>query len=149
MFWETKKDEIVNEKFDAGITRIIGGMSNKIFLLRFLWISASINLAVWLCVVFFHQAVNQAYTRVFDLSDKIGVGILVFPLMFGFFIAYSLCRLKFPDLEENELQSEMMASYSYQAHSMRRWYIWLFSILGGVLNVVLLFLVNLYLNDQL
>ncbi|HEX8369445.1 MAG TPA: hypothetical protein VF604_12945 [Pyrinomonadaceae bacterium] len=149
MFRETKKDEIVNEKFDAGFTELIDSLSNKTNLFRFLWICIALNAVLWLCVFFFHEFVNERYRQLFDASNKVGIGILFFPLALGFFIIYALCRIKFPDLEENNLQSEMMASYSYQAHSLKRWYIWLFSIAGGVLNVVLLFLVNFYLNDQL
>ncbi|HEX8250328.1 MAG TPA: hypothetical protein VF599_19295 [Pyrinomonadaceae bacterium] len=149
MFGETEKDEIVNEKFDRAVSGLADNLSDKTFLYRFLWIAVAVNAVTWLCVLFFHESVNQAYSRVFDISNKIGIAVLGFPLTFGFCLIYSLCRIKFPDLEENNLQSEMMASYGYQSHSLKRWYIWLFSILGGVLNVVLLFLVNLYLNDQL
>jgi hypothetical protein len=147
MFWETEKEERQNEDFDKVVSGLVGNLSDKIFLYRFLWISIALDLLIWLCVVIFHEAVGEAYARVFNLSGKIGIVVLGFPLMFGFFISYSLCRLKFPDIEENDLQSEMMASYNYQRHSLKRWYIWLFSILGGILNVVLLFMVNLYLND--
>jgi hypothetical protein len=149
MFWETKKDEIANEKFDESLTKIVDGLSNRKSLFRFLWIFAALNVFIWITVSLFHNFVNERFRQIFDISDKAGLGILLVPFFIGIFITYSLCRLKFPDIEENKLQSEMMASYSYQAHSMKRWYIWLFSIFGGVLNVVLLVLLNLYLNEQL
>ena len=149
MFWETKKDEIANEKFDESLTKIVDGLSNRKSLFRFLWIFAALNVFIWITVSLFHKFVNERFRQIFDISDKAGLGILLVPFFIGIFITYSLCRLKFPDIEENKLQSEMMASYSYQAHSMKRWYIWLFSIFGGVLNVVLLVLLNLYLNEQL
>ena len=41
----------------------------------------------------------------------------------------------------------MMASFNYQAHSTKRWFVWLFSILVGVGNVALLALVTLFLNN--
>ena len=149
MFWETKKDEIANEKFDESLTKIVDGLSNRKSLFLFLWIFAALNVFIWITVSLFHNFVNERFRQIFDISDKAGLGILLVPFFIGIFITYSLCRLKFPDIEENKLQSEMMASYSYQAHSMKRWYIWLFSIFGGVLNVVLLVLLNLYLNEQL
>jgi hypothetical protein len=149
MFWESEKDEKRNEQFDSGLTELVDVLSNRSSLFRFLWFCVALNLVLWLCVFIFHEFVNERYRQLFGASDKIGIGVLFIPLALGFFITYSLCRLKFPDIEENNLQSEMMASYNYQSHSLKRWYIWLFSILSGVLNVVLLFLVNLYLNDQL
>jgi hypothetical protein len=147
MFWEDEKEEKRNEKFDAGLSRLVDGLSDRTSLFRFLWICIALNAVLWLFALFFHEFVNERYTQLLGVSDKIGIGVLFIPLALGFFITYSLCRIKFPDIEENNLQSEMMASYNYQSQSLKRWYIWLFSILGGVLNVVLLFLVNLYLND--
>lgn len=149
MFWKTKKDEIANEKFDRAVSSFVEGLSNRAFLLRCLWLFASVNIVAWLGVMFFYERVFEAFSRLFDLNNKVGVAILGVPLTLGFLITYSLCRLKFPDIEENNLQSEMMSSYNYQSHSMKRWYIWLFSICGGVLNVVLLCLANLYLNRGL
>jgi hypothetical protein len=149
MFWEDEKEEKRNEKFDADLSRLVDGLSDRTSLFRFLWICIALNAVLWLCALLFHEFVNERYRQIFNISDKIGIGVLFIPLAAGFFIIYSLCRIKFPDIEENNLQSEMMASYNYQSQSLKRWYIWLFSILGGVLNVVLLFLVNLYLNDQL
>jgi hypothetical protein len=76
---------------------------------------------------------------IFGLSDKLGISILGFPFGFGLFTAYCLCRLKFPDIEDTKnLESEMRASFNYQSHSTKRWFIWLFSILFGVINVILL-----------
>jgi hypothetical protein len=146
MFWEDEKEEKRNEKFDAGLSRLVDGLSDRTNLFRFLWICIALNVVLWLCVFFFHEFVNERYRQLFGVSDKIAIGVLFIPLALGFFITYSLCRLKFPDIEENNLQSEMMASFNYQSQSLKRWYIWLFSSLGGVFNVVLLFLVNLYLN---
>jgi ABC-type antimicrobial peptide transport system permease subunit len=82
---------------------------------------------------------------IFGLSDKLGISILGFPFGFGLFTAYCLCRLKFPDIEDTKnLESEMMASFNYQSHSTKRWFIWLFSILFGVINVILLVLTTLF-----
>jgi len=149
MFWESEEDEKLNEKFDAGLSGLVDGLSDRTRLFRFLWISIALNIVLWLSVIFFHEFVNERYRQLLGASNKIGIGVLIIPLALGFFITYSLCRIKFPDIEENKLQSEMMSSYNYQSRSMKRWYIWLFSICGGVLNAVLLILANLYLNDQL
>jgi hypothetical protein len=146
MFWEDEKEEKRNEKFDKAVSGFVDDLSNRTLLFRYLLLGVSLNAALWLVVLVFYETVNQGFIRLFNLNNKIAVLVLGFPLMFGFLITYTLCRLKFPDIEDNNLQSEIMASYAYQAHSLKRWYIWLFSSLGGVLNVVLLFLVNLYLN---
>ena len=75
--------------------------------------------------------------------------ILGVPLGLGLFAAYCLLRIRFPDVEDNKnLASEMMASFTYQADSTRRWYIWLFSIVAGLANVALLILADLYLSGQ-
>ncbi|HSK73854.1 MAG TPA: hypothetical protein VK892_19305 [Pyrinomonadaceae bacterium] len=96
------------------------------------------------------KLVYESFSLIFGLSDKLGISLLGFPFGFGLFIAYCLARLKFPDIEDNKnLESDMMASFSYQANSTKRWFIWLFSILAGVINVILLVLVTLLLNNQI
>ncbi|HEX9960125.1 MAG TPA: hypothetical protein VGB00_04300, partial [Pyrinomonadaceae bacterium] len=112
MFWEDEKEEKRNEKFDAGLTKLVDVLSVRSSLFRFLWICISLNVVLWLCNFFFHEFVNGRYRQLFGASNKIAIGVLFIPLALGFFITYTLCRLKFPDIEENNLQSEMMATYN-------------------------------------
>ena len=52
--------------------------------------------------------------------------------------------------EDNQnLQSEIMASFNHQSHSTKRWFIWLFSIWVGVIGVLLLIFVNLRLSNHI
>lgn len=149
MFGQSGKDEKRDESFDRSITEMVEALAHKPALFRFLRNFVVLNTIIWLVSLFFYERVNRYYFQVFDSSNEAGIGILLVPFLLGAFITYALCRLKFPDIEDNKLQSEMMASYSYQAHSTKRWYVWLFSILGGVFNAVLIVLVNLYLNGRL
>lgn len=150
MFWNHEKRERENEKIAAGYSRIVEDLGNRRLLFRFLWICLSGNILVWLCVFFIPNLVYKFSSLVFGLSDKIGWILLGFPFGFGLFSAYCLARLKFSDIEDNKnLESEMMASFNYQSHSTKRWFVWLFSILIGIINVALLVLTTLFLNDQI
>lgn len=148
MFWGSEKREKENEKIAANYSQIAEDLGDKSFLFPFLWICIIGNIAVWLSVFLMPNLVYEGFSLVFGLSDKLGISLLGFPFGFGLFTAYCVARLKFPDVEDNKnLESEIMASFSYQANSTKRWFIWLFSILAGITNVILLVLVTLYLND--
>lgn len=149
MFWQSEKDEKRDEHIDKSITEIVEALSDKSVLYRFLRNCTVLNTIVWFVAVFFYEAANYYYLQIAGMSNEAGIGILLVPFFLGTFITYSLWRLKFPDIEDNNLQSGMMASYSYQSHSMKRWYIWFFSLVGGVANVILLCLVNVCLNEWL
>ena len=150
MFWETKKSEKENEKIAASYSQIVEDLGNRRFLFRFLWICLAGNIVIWLCVLLLPNLVYKVFSSIFDSSDKIAVILLGFPFGFGLFSAYCLARLKFSDIEDNKnLESEMMASFNYQSHSTKRWFVWLFSILIGIINVALLVLTTLFLNDRI
>lgn len=149
MFWETDKSEKENAEIAAGYSQIVEDLGDRRLLLRFLWICLAGLVAAWLSVVLLPNLVYQYFSLIFDLSDKLGIAVLGLPFGLGLFTAYCLFRLKFPDVEDNKnLNSEMMASFSYQSDSTRRWFIWLFSILFGVINVALLILTTLFLSDR-
>ena len=150
MFWESKKQEKENEQLAANHSQIVQDLGDKQILFRFLWICLTGNIIIWLCVFLIPNLVYKFSSLVFGLSDKIGVALLGFPFGFGLFFAYCLARLKFPDVEDdNNLESEMMSSFNYQTRSTKRWFIWLFSILVGVTNVVFLVLTTLVLSGQI
>jgi hypothetical protein len=76
--------------------------------------------------------------------------VLGIPFGFGLYLTYCIFRLRLPDIEDNtRLDSEVMASFAYQKESTKRWFVWLFSVLGGVVNVLLLILANMYFADEL
>ena len=150
MFWNHKKRERENEKLAANHSQIIEDLADRRLLLRFLWICLAGNIIIWLCVFLIPNPVYKFSSLIFGLSDKIGWLLLGIPFGFGLFSAYCLARLKFSDIEDNKnLESGMMASFNYQSHSTKRWFVWLFSILIGVINVALLVLTTLFLSDQI
>ena len=150
MFWETKKSEKQNEALDRNLTEIVENLGQRAALLRFLAVCLTGNALVWLAVLAAPQLTHQGFGLAFSLSDKVGMAALGLPFGFGLFAAYCLLRLRFPDVEENKnLDSDMMASFQYQAHSSKRWFIWMASVLCGVINVLLLIGADLYLTDSL
>ncbi len=150
MFWESEKQEKENDKAGAQLSTLLEELRHKYLLRRFLFLCAAGNILAWLLDLLMPEAVNRIFGWIFAVSDKIGASVLGFPFGFALFTAYCLCCLKMPDVEENKtLQSDMISSFNYQADSMRRWFVWLFSITVGIVNVALLVLANLYLNDQL
>ena len=150
MFWESKKSEKEDEKITAYQSQAIENLSDRQTLFRFLLICVLANAIIWFSVLIFPSFVHEKFSRIFDVSDKLAIALLGFPFGFGLFAAYSLCRLKFSDVEDNKnLESDMMSSFNYQSNSTKRWFVWLFSIVVGVLNLAFLILVNLMLSNNL
>ncbi len=146
MFWKANDDSFINQKLSLAVEALENGATLK----RFLLICIVGNISVWLFATIFANFANERFMSVFNVSNKVGAMILGVPFGFAMWITYSLCRLKMPNLEDNKaLNSEMMSSFTYQRDSTRRWTVWLFAIIVGVLNVFGLIFVNLYLSDQL
>ena len=130
------------------LIEMVEALADRRFLNRFLLLCVSLNVVCWLVTILFADWVFEAMSRI--LPDKIGALLLGVPFGLGMYITYMLIRIKTPDIEDNrQLDSEMMASFSYQAHSTKRWFVWMFAVIGGVLNVLLLIAVNMYFADQI
>lgn len=136
--WRPFGKEENDERFAERLNDSIEAMSDRRVLLRFLFVGAVLNVLIWLCVIIFPGDVREAFSRVNEASDKLSKVILALVFGLGMWVTYSLFRLKFPDIEEQRLDAEVMGSFAYQAHSSKRWMIWLFSVVGGVLNLLLL-----------
>jgi hypothetical protein len=150
MFRKTEKSEKEDEKIAANIVQLVEDLGNKRLLLRFLWVCIFGNAFIWLSVLVLPNLVDTGFSVLFEFSDKLGIGALGIPFGFGLYTAYCLCRLKFPDVEDNKsLDSEILSSFNYQLQSKKRWFIWLFSILVGVFNVVSMVLTTLFLNNRI
>ncbi|MGH9819441.1 MAG: hypothetical protein ACRD43_04660, partial [Pyrinomonadaceae bacterium] len=80
-----------------------------------------------------------------DIDDKIAFVVIAIVLGLGMWLTYSLCRLKFPDLENPNFDDEVFASFNYSLHSTKRWRVWLIAVIGGVLNALLLVTVEIFL----
>ena len=126
------------ERLGQQINNLLGDMSVRKKLLRMLYIFGSINLAIWLCCLVFAFDVREAFERVNELNQKFSIIVLAVPFALGMLITYGAFRIKFPDVEEVELDSDVFGSYSYQRDSQKRWLVWLFSTVGGIINLFLL-----------
>jgi hypothetical protein len=134
-----------DEKFAEIVGRNVDALSDRRTLNFYVAALSGLNLAIWLSVIIFPQYVSDAWATVTDLNDRIGLVILAFIFGIGLWLTYSLFRLKFPDLEGPNFDEELLASYSYSLHSSKRWRIWLFSVVGGVMNVLLLVATTIFL----
>lgn len=71
------------------------------------------------------------------------------PFGFGLYLAYTIFRIKMPDVEENKtLNSDFMGSMDYQTAANKRYYVWTASILAGVLNAILITIMCLTLDSK-
>lgn len=149
MFGETKKDAKRNEQFDKNISQFVEDMSDRSVSKGFLILSSVALIISWLFVLLFSNFAVFFYDKLGGFSSKPVFFVLFVPFLAGFVFAYSVFRLKFPDMEENKLlESDLMASLDYQNNSNKRWLLWIFSILTGLANVVLLIIVSSALNKN-
>lgn len=143
MFREDRKtDEAIAKNF----TSVVDSMADRNFLWRLFLIGILTNFLIWSAIFLMPEKIYQGFSLVSSLSDKLGIGLLGIPLFLTAFTVYALFRFKFPDIEEQKLDSEMMSTYSYQKHSAKRFWIWIGSISIGVVNTLLLIFADLYLQ---
>ena len=115
-------------------------MSDRRTLLRFIWILGTINLLIWASVLIVPADVRQAFDTVSAMNRKFGGLVLAIIFGLGMWLSYSLFRLKFPDIEEQQLDADIMGSFAYQSDSTKKYRVWLFSAVGGIVNVALMVL---------
>lgn len=139
------RQERRDEEFASVLIHNIEAMSDRRTLRVFLAILTALNGFIWLSVILFPGDVKHAWAVVTNLDDKIAAVIIAMVFGLGMWLTYSLFRLKFPDLESPKFGDEVLASFNYSLHSTKRWRIWLVSVIGGVLNVLLLIFVDIFL----
>jgi hypothetical protein len=135
-----------DSKIAAGMNRVIEELSDRRTIYRVLIFLGICNVLLWIAVVIFPSNIRNLFETVIGASDKIGMALLGIPFGLGLYLTYSVFRLKFPDVEEQNIESAPMGSYGYHAHSNRRWMVWVFSVVGGILNVLFLILVDIGLS---
>ena len=143
MFQEDSKRDA---KIAANFTTVADSMSDRKALQILILIGVLANLLIWFAVLMMPEKIFQAVYLISSLSNKIGLGILGIPLLFTSFTVYWLFRLKFPDIEEHDLDSEMMSTFTYQANSAKRFWIWIGSFSVGIINTLMLVIADLYLQ---
>ena len=129
------------------LSRGLEAMSDGRTLRRYTAILAGLNILIWAAVLLTPHDVRYAFVQAQDLNRKISAIVFGLVLGIGMFFAYSLLRLRFPDVENQNLEADVMATYSYQAHSTFRWRVWLASAVFGVVNLLLLIAVDLWLTS--
>jgi hypothetical protein len=135
-----------DEEVAALVSRNIDAMSNRRTLRLYVAALAAANALVWLSVIVFPKDVGRAWESVNDLNEKIGLAVLAIVFGLGLWLTYSLFRLKFPDLEDPAFEEDVLASFNYSLHSTKRWRVWLVSVIGGVLNVLMLIFLDVFLS---
>ena len=144
-FWFSDDDE--DSRSAENLIRGIDAMSDRRTLRFYTAILAGLDLLIWAAVLLVPHDVRDAFTRVGGLNQKISVVVLGLVLGIGLFLAYSLLRLKFPQVEDQDFEADVMATYSYQSHSTFRWRVWLASTIFGVTNLLLMIVTNLWLTS--
>ena len=137
MFGRTDEDD---DRVADTISRGVESMSDHNTLVRFIWITGAINTLIWASVLIVPADVRDGFERVWTLNQKIDIIVLGLVFGLGMLLTYALFRLKFPDLEEQRLDADVMGSFAYQSDATKRFRVWLFSAIGGVVNVLLLIL---------
>ena len=147
MFGESKKQAKINADFDKNLSQFVDDMAHRRVQRGFLFIAGAVLGLSWLCVFLFSNFAVYFFDKLGGIASKPVFFLLCIPFLAGFAFAYSICRMKFPDMEENKLlESDLMASLDYQSSSNKRRFLWIFSILTGLLNVILLAIVSSVLN---
>ena len=149
MFWNTEKNEKINAEFDENFSDFMEVLANRAWLWRVLSFCLFCLFSVWAFVIFFSN-VFLAIVRVLGgFASKQTLLLLGIPFILGIVSAYSIFRLKFPDIEENKLlESDLMASIKYEQNANKRWFIWIFSILFGLINILLVIFTAIFLEDN-
>lgn len=139
-----KRDDLVAKAVDHGVE----ALSDRKTLIGYLALILSLNIILWAAVIFRPYEMREAAESVNTTSNMILV--IIFGVIFGFgmWITYSLLRLKFPKIEEHNLESGVMATLAYQDQSSKRWFVWLVSVIGGVTNLLSMILIDILLTDN-
>lgn len=150
MFQPTKKSEKQDAEIARSLAETIDDLGNAGRRKNFFLLCISVNVIIWLTSVLFADYVYDGYSTVIVLSNKIAIAGLGIPFSLGLYSAYTALRMRFTDVEDNKhLGSDMMASFSYQESSTKRWTVWVISAAAGVLNVLGLVLITSYMADRI
>ncbi len=137
-----------DEEFAAIWNGAVDAMSDRRTLWRFLGILATANSVIWLSVIIFPRNVSNAWSKVTDVNDKFGALVVAIIFGIGLWLTYSILRLRIPDVEDQTLDAEIFGSVTYHARANKRFFVWLFSTVGGVVNVLGIVIVELALSGN-
>jgi len=139
------------EKKDDGpaadyVNLLVEQMADRTKLYRALIIFGGLNLLIWLGILVFPSDVSVAFAKVNDLDPKMGFIVIAFIFGIGLFFSYGAIKLIFPDVEDVRLERTPMASFGYGEQAQKRWMVWLFAVIGGVLNLLWMIIVDIGLS---
>lgn len=144
-FWN---DEDGDERTAANLNHALQRMADRTVLKRFFFVCLGLNVLIWISVLLFPRDVHGAFRSVHDASNKLSSTVLGLIFGIGMFLAYTIFRLRFPDIEEQDFNADVMATFAYQSRSTRRWRVWLVSTAFGVVNLILLVGLDLWLTSR-
>lgn len=137
IFGPTKKSERQDEETAATLVEVSEALGIESVRRRFFRRFALFNLAIWAIAAIFSSWLYYLFTEVFSLTDTPGVLAVVVPMIVGFFGAYAFLRGRVSGVEDNkQLESDMMATYQYNADAAKRWFVWVGSVTFGLLNAL-------------
>jgi hypothetical protein len=142
-FTKEDSDDRLAEKMNANVE----AMSDRRVLVRYVLVLGAVNLLIWVSVLIFSGSVRDGFSQVWEASDRIAKLVLAIVFGIGMWLTYALFRLKFPDIEEQRLDAEVMGSFAYQSNSTKRWMVWILSAVGGLINVGLLVAVAMVISS--
>ena len=143
------KHDSRDEEFANLINRNLDALRDRDTLHLYTAILACLNAAVWFSLIFFPRGVRNGLNTVGDLDEKIVSVVIAIVFALGFWLTYVLFRMKFPDLEDPKFDDEVFASFHYSRHSVKRFRVWVASTVGGILNVIVLWLIMLCYAGQI
>lgn len=92
------------------LIRGIEALADRQTLYRSIIVFGALNLILWLAVLIFPSAVRSAWESLNKVSGKIAMAALGIPFGLGLYFTYSLFRLKFADIEDQNMESAPMGS---------------------------------------
>lgn len=142
-----RRGERKEENIARMLDRHVDAMDDRSTLKRYIYILGAIIIFLWIAVLIFPYEVYKAFEKVGNIDDRVVLTIVVMIFGVGMWFTYALFRLRFPNLENREFGSEFLSSVKHQQNSFRRFHVWLAAVIGGVVNLLALFVVELILLE--
>lgn len=134
MFGRSEKRD---EKTAERVVDFSEALSDTALLYRTITVLLAVNLAIWIVAIFVPDYFLLLIGLLERLGDKARFIPFSVPFGTGLWLAYSLARLRSPDLEDRKLlDSELMGTIAYNSEANRRYITWLVAIVAGVFNVL-------------
>lgn len=145
--YETRQEQKI-EKYAEIAERGLGVMEDQRNLVRLTWVLGIANGLLWLIVIVIPRVLDNVWSVAIEFDDNASWYVFVVVFGLGLSLTYALFRLKFQDLEDPNIKDDILSSFHRSEHANRRFLIWLFSVIGGLVNAVLLLTLEVYLSGS-